>query len=599
MENIYAERINQLRSLGYDAVIVSATDPHSSEYTAPRWKQVEWLSGFTGEAGDMVVTRDHAGLWTDTRFFIQANMQLKGTGVALHKTRVPEQVLIPDWLAGKFPETPISVAVDGLCQSVSAVDNLREKLERAYGKEGFKIVDVPDMLSRIWADRPEIPHTEINVLDARYPGESSKERISWLRDAVKKSGCDSIFISALDQIAWLLNVRASDIDYNPYVISYLLVTRNNVTWIVRNATEVPELPGVNSVDYGCLEDVISVNASDCGRMMVDPSSLNYHVFKMLEGILPEGAINCAASPVVLRKALKNKTEIEGLRRAFIEDGVALEKFLYWLETRVAAGDKITEWDASKKLSLLRSVNDNFRGNSFQNISAYGPNAALPHYNTPEENSAVIARKGFYLIDSGGHYLYGTTDTTRTVPMASGRWSYSRQDRTDYTLVLKGMIDLTLAVFPRGTAGCHIDSLCREAMWRGHLNFGHGTGHGIGFYLGVHEGPQDLRQDFRQQSLFPGMVTSNEPGLYREGRHGIRHENVVLCCEDGSNEFGDWLRFETLTCCHIDTSVVNWDLLTKEERKWLKSYNRKVYKTLKDKLEPEVARWLRKKCCRCF
>ncbi len=590
-DNIFAARIAQIRAMGYDAVIISGTDPHSSEYPAPRWKQVEWASGFTGEAGDLVVTQDHAGLWTDTRYFIQANQQLAGTGIELHKTRIPGEVLIPEWLAGHFMQKPVRVAFDGLCQSVGAVQELDETLRKAYGLGGYELIDRPDMLSNLWTDRPAIPHTPVEWLDEKSVGETRKEKIAWLRGEMQKAGCGSMFLTSLDEIAWLLNVRAKDIDYNPYVISFLLVTPLNVCWFVRNVSEVPTVKDVINADYAVLEDALEDRRDECGRLFIDPSTLNYHTYKLIRKFFAESEIVFGASPVVLRKAVKNKKEIEGFRRAFIEDGVAVETFLYWLETSVQGGTHITEWEASQKLTSLRGQIEGYRGNSFENISAYGANAALPHYSTPREGSAIIRPKGLYLVDSGGQYTFGTTDITRTVPM--GRCS--RQEREDYTLVLKGMIDLTLAVFPEGTAGCQIDALARRPLWVTRRNFGHGTGHGIGFYLGVHEGPQSIRQNFNPQPMLPGMISSNEPGLYREGKHGVRHENVVLCREEGKSEFGTFLSFETLTCCHIDTSIVMKKLLNKSEWDWLKAYNRVVYRILKNRLAPEVARWLKKKC----
>ncbi len=587
----YADRIAQIRGLGYDAVIISGTDPHGSEYFAPRWKQVEWASGFTGEAGDLVVAQDHAGLWTDTRFFIQANQQLAGTGIELHKTRVPEEVPIPRWLAGHFQTKPVRVAFDGLCQSVGAVKELDDTLRGAYGIGGYDLIDRPDLLSSLWADRPEIPHSPIEWLDEKTTGETRKDKLSWLRDEMKKKGCDSMFLSALDEIAWLLNVRGSDIDYNPYIISFLLVTPQNAIWFVRNVSEVPEVPGIICADYGVLEDALEDRRDECGRLFIDPSTLNYHTYKLIRKFFAESEIVFGESPVVLRKAIKNKKEIEGFRRAFIEDGAALETFLYWLETSVKGGTHVTEWEASEKMTSLRSQIEGFRGNSFENISAYGANAALPHYCTQRENSPVIKPRGLYLIDTGGQFTFGTTDTTRTVPL--GRCS--RLEREDYTLVLKGMIDLTLAVFPSGTAGCQIDALARRPLWATRRNFGHGTGHGIGFYLGVHEGPQSIRQNFNAQPLLPGMISSNEPGIYREGKHGVRHENVLLCREEGKSEFGTFLSFETLTCCHIDTSILVKKLLNKAELDWVRAYNRVVYRMLKNRLAPEVAKWLKKKC----
>lgn len=591
MDNKFADRIAQIRGLGYDAVIISGTDPHGSEYFAPRWKQVEWASGFTGEAGDLVVTQDHAGLWTDTRFFIQANQQLAGTGIELHKTRVPEEVLIPRWLAGHFQTKPVRVAFDGLCQSVGAVRELDDTLRGAYGIGGYDLIDRPDLLSSLWADRPEIPHSPVEWLDEKTTGEARKDKLAWLRSEMKQRGCDSMFLTSLDEIAWLLNVRGSDIAYNPYIISFLLVTPLNAIWFVRNVSEVPDAPDIICADYGVLEDALEDRREECGRLFIDPSTLNYHTYKLIRKFFAESEIVFGESPVVLRKAIKNKKEIEGFRRAFIEDGAALETFLYWLETSVKGGTHVTEWEASEKMTSLRSQIEGFRGNSFENISAYGANAALPHYCTQRENSPVIKPRGLYLIDTGGQFTFGTTDTTRTVPL--GRCS--RLEREDYTLVLKGMIDLTLAVFPGGTAGCQIDALARRPLWATRRNFGHGTGHGIGFYLGVHEGPQSIRQNFNPQPMLPGMITSNEPGIYREGKHGVRHENVLLCREEGKSEFGTFLSFETLTCCHIDTSILVKKLLNKAELDWVKAYNRVVYRLLKNRLAPEVAKWLKKKC----
>ncbi|MBO4842917.1 MAG: aminopeptidase P family protein [Bacteroidales bacterium] len=590
-ENKFSGRIEEIRKMGYDAVIISGTDPHGSEYVAPRWKQVEWVSGFTGEAGDLVITQDHAGLWTDSRFFIQAGQQLAGTGIELHPTRVPEAVSIPDWLAARFQKKPVRIAFDGLCQSVGSIQALQKSLRDAYGLGGYELIDLPDMLGTLWPDRPAVPHSPVEWLDEKLMGETRREKIAWLRGEMQKKGCGAMFLTALDEIAWLLNVRGSDIDYNPYVISFLLVTPEKVIWFVRNVAEVPDPQDVVLADYGVLEDALEDRKDECGRLYIDPATLNYHTCQLIERYFAESQLCFGPSPVILRKALKNKKEQEGFRRAFIEDGVAMESFLYWLETSVKGGAQITEYDAVRKLASLRADIEGYRGESFATISAYGPNAALPHYSTPREGSAVLKPRGLYLVDAGAHFLYGTTDTTRMLPL--GRCT--RQEKEDYTLVLKGMVDLTLAVFPEGTAGCQIDAIARHPLWEAGRSFGHGTGHGIGFYSGVHEGPQSIRQDFNPQPLLPGMVTSVEPGIYREGKHGIRHENVVLCREQSKSEFGRFLGFETLTCCHIDLSVVRRKMLTEAERDWLKAYNRVVYRMLKNRLAPEVARWLKKKC----
>lgn len=597
MENIYSDRIDDLRAMmrdnGWDAVVIGGSDPHASEYPAPRWQQVKWLSGFTGEAGDLVVTHDHAGLWTDSRYFIQALEQLEGTGVELHKTRMPDSVSIPDWLASRGVKT---VAVDGLCQSVSAA----EELVAAVG-EGGRLSDVPDMLDAMWEDRPSVPVSPVTTLDVEcFGGIPRAEKISWLRKWMLLHGMDRVLLSSLDEIAWMLNVRGCDIEYNPLVISYLLVSQDYVKWFVRKSmadmdpdTEdsFSELvaDGVDIEDYEAVFFALSDFSGETSRirLFADPSTLNHHVATYIKDSYPEDCIIYGTSPVILEKSVKTPSEIENLRQTYIDDGVAMERFLHWLDTEVASGREVTEWEASERLTAFRAEIPGYRGNSFENISAYGPGAALPHYSTPREGSAVIRPCGLYLVDSGGQYLTGTTDITRTVPMGP----CTELEREDYTLVLKGMIDLSMAVFPKGTTGHQLDALARMPLWRHHLNFGHGTGHGTGYYLCVHEGPQSIRYQYNPQPLLPGMVTSNEPGLYREGMHGIRHENIVLCREAGTSQFGDWLEFETLTCCHIDTSTVVPELLGPEAVAWLNAYNARVYATLAPYLPSDVASWL--------
>ena len=597
MENIYSDRIDDLRTMmrdnGWDAVVVGGSDPHASEYPAPRWQQVKWLSGFTGEAGDLVVTHDHAGLWTDSRYFIQALEQLEGTGVELHKTRLPDSVSIPDWLASNGVKV---VAVDGLCQSMSAAEELVE----AIG-EGGRLSDVPDMLDAMWEDRPSVPVSPVTTLDVEcFGGIPRAEKISWIRKWMLLHGIDRVLLSSLDEIAWMLNVRGSDIEYNPLVISYLLISQDYVKWFVRKSmvdmdpdTEdsFNELvaDGVDIEDYEAVFFALSDFSGETSRvrLFADPSTLNHHVATYIKDSYPEDCVIYGTSPVILEKSVKTSSEIENLRQTYIDDGVAMEKFLYWLDYEVASGREVTEWEASEKLTAFRAEIPGYRGNSFENISAYGPGAALPHYSTPREGSAVIRPHGLYLVDSGGQYLTGTTDITRTVPMGA----CTDLEKEDYTLVLKGMIDLSMAVFPRGTAGCQIDALARMPLWKAKRNFGHGTGHGVGYYLCVHEGPQSIRYQYNPQPLLPGMVTSNEPGLYREGMHGVRHENIVLCREAGTSQFGEWLEFETLTCCHIDTSAIVPELLGQEALAWLNAYNARVYATLAPYLPSDVASWL--------
>lgn len=601
MGNVNSERIAALRKMmadnGWDAVVVTGSDPHSSEYQAPRWKQVEWLTGFTGEAGDVVVTADHAGLWTDSRYFIQALAQLEGTGVELHKTRQPDTVRIPQWLAGKAKV----VAVDGLCQSISAVAEIEECLG-----EGGLVVDRPDLLQELWTDRPQIPVTPITTLDVEnFGGIPRIDKISWLRKWMLLGGYDKVLLSSLDEIAWVLNVRGKDIDYNPLVISYLLVSQDYVKWFVRKSVSDAELDpdtadsfnelkmdGVDIEDYDAIFFALSDFGEDeaSGTIFVDPSTLNSNIHKCLCASFAPESIIFGMSPVIKEKSVKSPSEIANFKQAYLEDGVAMTKFLHWLEMEVASGKEVTEWDASERLTAFRAEIPGYRGNSFENISGYGPNGALPHYSTPSEGSAVIRPYGLYLVDSGGQYLTGTTDITRTIPMGP----CSDLEKEDYTLVLRGMIELSRCVFPRGTTGCHLDAFARMPLWRAKRNFGHGTGHGIGYYLCVHEGPQEFRQNFNQYAILPGMVMTDEPGLYREGMHGVRHENTLVCREAGLNAFGDWLEFETITCCYIDTSAVVKELLGAEATSWLNSYNEKVYRTLAPLLSDETAAWLRGK-----
>jgi len=597
MGTIFSGRVDALRGLmrenGWDIVILTGSDPHNSEYPAERWKQVPWVSGFTGEAGDLVVTRDHAGLWTDTRYFIQAVRQLEGSGIALHKLRVPEQVPIPQWIASLGLDEPV-IAVDGLCQSVGAIAALQAAVPSA------RIVSVPDLIGPLWTDRPAIPVSPVITLGEDLVGESREAKIGRLRKWLVLQGADAILLTTLDQIAWLLNVRGADIAYNPVVISYLLVTLDDVFWYVRKdayqdpdsetAASFDELQadGVQIRDYDEVEFALSsLCQSGVDRICVDPADLNYALRGAIEegDMLPE--VLEIPSPVSLWKAVKNPVEIEGMREAHLEDGLVMEQFLYWLSHHVG---QVNEWEAACELGRLRATISGYRGDSFETISAYGPGAALPHYITPVSGSALLEARGLYLVDSGGQYLFGTTDITRTVPLGP----CTALEREDYTLVLKGHIDLAMALFPRGTAGCQIDALAREPLWRAKRNFGHGTGHGVGFFLNDHEGPQDIRQNFNSQPLEPGMFVSDEPGLYREGMHGIRHENILLVRPVGDSEFGSFLGFETVTLCHFDTSCLEVSMLTQDERDWLNAYNARVYETLSPRLPAEVAEWLRQK-----
>ncbi|MBO4230413.1 MAG: aminopeptidase P family protein [Bacteroidales bacterium] len=591
---------DMMRAKGWDVVVLTGNDPHNSEYSAPRWHQVGWVSGYTGE-GDLVITEDHAGLWTDTRYFIQANAQLPGSGIELHKTRVQDQVLIPEWLSKQFENfDEVVVAVDGLGSSATSVVEIID----AIGRDRTAIANVPDMLSPLWQDRPDIPQTPIITLGTETVGWSRKQKIDWLRKWLADNDCDAILLTALDEIAWMLNVRGQDVAYNPVVMSYLLVTSDTTQWFVRKGP-LPEddhetedsfyeltADGVNIQDYSDIGMALAGMVDDdyIKKLFVDPSTLNYDLYGILKENTLQDNVKTGKSPVALRKSVKNEVEIAGLKEAHLEDGLAMERFLYWLEKMIEGGEPLNEYECSLKLHEFRSEIDGFRGESFETISAYGQNAALPHYVTPESGSAELYSRGLYLNDSGGQYLFGTTDITRTVPLGP----CTPLEKEDYTLVLKGHIALAKVIFPKGTAGCQLDVLAREPLWNSKRNFGHGTGHGVGFYLNVHEGPQEFRQNFNRQAFMPGMVTTDEPGIYREGKHGIRHENVLLCVDAGENDFGRWLKFETLTLCHFDTSIIVRDLLDDSEIKWLNDYNERVFRTLSPRLPSDIATWLRQK-----
>lgn len=593
--SIYKERIARLRTLmrarGWDAVVLTGSDPHGSEYPAERYKQVRWLTGFTGECGDVVVTADHAGLWTDTRYFIQANAQLAGTGVELHKTRVPEQVLIPEWLAATFADVPEpTLAFDGAAVGTSYINSILE----AFGPQEPVVVSAPDFMSLLWEDRPALPQTPIVTVESGMP---RTQKIDMLRRFCASRGCDAILLTALDEVAWTLDVRASDIEYNPLVISYLLVTPDAASWFVlKDPVEDPDsestfaavaADGIVPERYDAVDEALQELAGS--TLYVDDSTLNWQLRSVLEssGV----SVQTGSTPVAMAKAVKNQFEVAGMRACHIRDGVAMVRFLYWLEKSMQADRRLTEWDASVHLQSLRAADDRYRGDSFETISAYGPGAALPHYVTPHQDAPVLEPRGLYLCDSGGQYTDGTTDITRTVPLGE----CSRLEREDYTIVLKGHIDLAMAVFPEGTPGSRLDVLAREPLWRTGRNFGHGTGHGVGYFLCVHEGPHDIRQNLNPVPFQPGMIVSDEPGIYREGLHGVRHENLLLCVGKGENEFGKWLGFEPLTLCPFDTSILETSLLDKAETDWLNSYHALVYDTLAPLLEPEVARWLQGKC----
>ena len=592
------EKIQALRQWmqteGWGAVVISGTDPHSSEYLPQRWQVRQWVTGFTGSAGTVVVTADQAGLWTDSRYFIQAAAQLEGSGIELHKLGLPDVLDYPEWMAENLTENSI-VCVDGLCMPLATV----QSMQALFASKGISVVSRPDFIDILWADRPALPDAPAFELGLEYTGRTRADKLAWLREAIAAKGCGSILLSSLDEIAWVLNVRSSDIAHTPVVIAYLWVTAERAVLYTTESkfdaalTAALAADGVVLAPYGSIVESIAEWPCDA-PIYIDGAMLNYALYEKVTGRFGTKVVD-AASPVKLEKALKNETEIQGFREAYRKDGIVQTRFFRWLEGALAQGERITEIDAANKLISLRKEMEGYLDESFAPISAYGANAALPHYSATPEQCSVLEPRGLYLLDSGAHYLDGTTDITRTIPLGP----LTEDEAFDYTCVLQGMIALSMASFPRGTRGCQLDVLARMPLWKYNRNYGHGTGHGVGHVLCVHEGPQGMRQNLLDQPILPGMVTSCEPGMYCEGQYGIRHENMILCYEDETNEFGDWLAFMTLTCTYIDTTPLVEELLTDEEKMFIDCFNTSVYETLAPDLTPEEAAWLRTKTIACL
>ena len=577
---------NKMKEQQLDAYIILGTDPHMSEYIPHHWQARQWLSGFTGSFGNMVVTQDSAGLWTDSRYFIQAEKQLANTGIDLHKLRTEGYLDYPQWMASVL-EKGSKVGIDSFNAGISDTEVLIDTLKQV----DISLSTDVDLISEIWSDRPLIPIEQFSSHSTKYSGASRTEKIESIRKEMKAQGANYHLVASLDDIAWIMNIRGNDVDYNPVVISYLLISQSETILFTHKSKLSEDVESelvrddIKIKEYNDIENHLSgIKDADC--FLIDPNRLNYNLYKIIN--LKHKVIK-AENPSVLMKSIKNSTEIEGMRQACIKDGVALTKFWCWLEKNKS--DKHTELSLEKELRKYRAEQVAFMGESFHSIVAYKENAALPHYSASADMFSEIQEKGLLLIDSGAQYKNGTTDITRTMPMGP----LSQEERDDYTLVLRGMINLSRIKFPKGTRGCNIDFAARQALWEAGLDYGHGTGHGVGSFLNVHEGPQSIRQELKDQAVLEGMITSNEPGCYKEGRHGIRHENLILCTEDQKTEFGTFLKFETMTLCYFDTSALNIKLMKNEEIEWLNNYHEKVYKTLAPSLDQEHCDWLKKKC----
>lgn len=546
------------------AFIIPSTDPHLSEYVAPHWQSREWISGFTGSAGTVVVTAKDAGLWTDSRYFLQAARQLEGTCITLYKEMLPETPNIPEFLSAHLQEGDC-VGIDGKMFSAEEVEHLQKELK----KSGIRIKSIADPIQLLWTDRPAMPLAPAFVYDTKYAGMSFTEKLPAVRQAMEAAGADSLLLSALDEIAWLLNIRGNDVHCNPVVVSYLLIEKDKVNYFVQPQKVTPELTeyfNVNGISVHPYEEIGDyLNSFNAHSILMNPAKTNYAIYS---AIRPGCLIINGASPVALLKAIRNKQEIAGIHAAMQRDGVALVKFLKWLDEAVPAG-KETEISVDKKLHTFRAAQPLYMGESFDTIAGYKEHGAIVHYEATPETDVTLKSEGFLLLDSGAQYLDGTTDITRTIALGP----LTEEEKTDYTLILKGHIALAMAVFPEGTRGAQLDVLARMPIWKERMNYLHGTGHGVGHFLNVHEGPQSIRMNENPVALQPGMVTSNEPGVYKAGSHGIRTENLVLTVPAGEGMFGKYLKFETLTLCPICRKGIIKELLTAEEIGWLNDYHR--------------------------
>ena len=574
-----------MRSKRVSAVIVPGTDPHQSEYVNDHWKLRDWVTGFTGSNGTAVVTLDAAGLWTDSRYFLQAEIQLADSGVVLYKEDMPGEPTINEWLAEHLGENDV-LAVDGRLFSLVQAS----RLEQFCGENGFRFAADFDPFKGIYEDRPELPLGTIFEHEVQYAGESTESKIERVLAEVEKQGAEALLLSALDEIAWIFNIRCNDVDYNPVAISYAYVSEDrNVLFIDprkvdAKAAEYLKSCNIEVLPYDGLQEFLGKLKNV--TVMLDPNKTSDTVARWI--------LNCgvvyAASPVALPKAVKNEVQIEGTRKAMERDGVALVKLYMWLEKAVAEGG-VNELDVAAKAIEFRSESPLYRGESFGMIPGYKEHGAIVHYSATEESASDLKPEGLLLVDTGAQYLDGTTDITRTVALGTP----TEEERHDYTLVLKGHVALGSAIFPKGTRGSQLDALARQFLWKECMTYWHGTGHGVGHFLNVHEGPQNIRLNENPAVLVEGMITSDEPGLYKAGKHGIRIENLVLARNyRETEEFGKFMNFEVLTLFPYDSKLIDLAMLSDEELAWVNNYHKTVRERLTPYLNAEQQAWLNEK-----
>ena len=601
--NKIAERIEQLREVmrqeSLAACIFPTADPHQSEYTADHWKGREWISGFTGSAGTAVVTQKAAALWTDSRYFIAAEEQLKGTEFQLMKLKMADTPTIPEWIGRMVSEEHRSgddrseVAIDGMCSSVREVNALVDDLRK---EGGLTLRTNLDVLSRIWKDRPAIPTNLVVKQPMEYAGEACHAKLARIRQALREKHADGMLVAALDDIAWTLNLRGSDVHCNPVFVSYLLISSSQATLYINKVKLSLEVitylegEGVMVDDYenikSGLRDYFEYN------ILMDPDEVSYVLYKTVaenQKVKSPVKVVIVASPIPAMKAIKNEREQQGFRSAMLRDGIALVRFLKWLDEQIESDSPLTEISVSDKLESLRAEQPLYKGLSFDTIAGYEEHGAIVHYEATAETDAPLYAKGLLLLDSGAQYQDGTTDVTRTIALGP----LTEEQRKVYTLVLKGHLQLQNLHFPDGACGSQLDAIARKDLWLAGYNYLHGTGHGVGSYLNVHEGPHQIRMEWKPAPLHVGMTVTDEPGIYLEGRFGVRIENTLLVVPGEKTECGTFLKFDPLTVCPIDKRPIVTEMLTEEEKVWLNEYHERVYSLLSPHLEEADREWLRK------
>lgn len=587
MTTLIHNRVESLRSFlkeqNLQAFIFPSTDPHQGEYIPDHWKTRTWISGFDGSAGTAVVTLKQAALWTDSRYFLAAEEQLDGTPFQLMKERIEGTPSIPEWLGRTLPSGS-RVGIDPEANAFATFQDWKAQFE-TYGIE---LVLAPDPAQRLWLNRPPIPENPVSLHPIEFSGEETASKLTRIRQILHQNKAEAILVSVLDEIAWILNLRGTDIHCNPVFISYLLITDTKCTLFIYStkiSQEVSEYLKNNHIqtrEYNQVTDVL--HQSTFSSIMLDLANTNC---ALVDALPATCHIINRVSPAAIMKAVKNDTEIQGFHQAMLRDGVAMVQFLKWLQEEHTK-QQITELSLSNRLEEFRAQQKLYRDISFDTIAAYGAHGAIVHYEPTQESDIPLENKGMLLLDSGAQYQDGTTDLTRTIALGP----LSEEEKRDYTLVLKGHIALSRAVFPEGTTGTQLDICARYAMWQEGVNYLHGTGHGVGSYLNVHEGPHQIRMNFMPAPLCAGMTVTDEPGIYKAGRHGVRIENTLLIVPFKETEFGKFLRFEPLTLCPIDTTPILVSLLDQTEINWINSYHQTVYQQLAPLLDEEHRYWLK-------